>query len=506
MTASSTPDFDPFAACSQQSEIRLPLPLVESNVDYDRMKRLLEDMDQLLRSSGVEERFLMGMVAAEVENTGHHPSERHLARLQKSAKRTLRCNVARLLSEESFRTFSVHLADSHLLRAFCGYDGLTDQSPSKSTLQRMFEGTAESDIRALVEQLVVQSSRVDADGAPVLGTQEAVSLSAAFLDSTCIELDIHYPTDWVLLRDVTRSVIQVVDVIRSHGLFCRMTTPKDFITQMNALCMQMTAVSRRGGNKKRRKQTLRKMKKHVKTVCEHGQRHRARLERDWGSTDLSELQTRHIAGRLRHLLDLAPQVIKQAHERIIGERPVKNDEKLLSIYEPHASVYVRGKAGAECEFGLQCLIAESVDGLIMDWDVPGDTVVPDTKSLLPSIKRMIAAYGDGAIEGVVTDRGFTSRLNSKLLEDLGVEDYTLPRDPRELKTRMRDPHYAALHRRRAQTEARIGIFKNCFVRRTVPAKGLDNQRTHIAWAALAHNLWVIARLIDADRTEAEAAA
>ncbi len=409
MSTSATANFDLLVARSQQSEIRLPLPLVESNVDYERTKRLLEDMDELLRISGVEDMFIMGSVAAEVEKTGRQPSERRTARLQKFAKRTLRCNVARLLSEESFRTFSVHLADSHLLRSFCGYDGLADQSPSKSTLQRMFEGTAESEIRGLVEQVVLQSSQADDDGTPVLGTHEPLSLSAAFLDSTCIELDIHYPTDWVLLRDLTRSIIQGVNVIRGHGLFCRMATPKDFITQMNALCIQMTAASRRGGNRKKRKQTLRKMKKHVKTVCEHGQRHLARLERDRESTDLSERQAAHIADRLRHLLGLAPRAIKQAHERIIGERPVKNDEKLLSIYEPHASVYVRGKAGAECEFGLQCLLAESVDGLILDWDVPGDRVVPDTKSLLPSIERMKSAYGKGAIEGVITDRGFTSR-------------------------------------------------------------------------------------------------
>jgi hypothetical protein len=506
MTTSAASDFDPLLACSQQAVIRLPLPLVESNVDYERTKRLLADMDELLRISGVEERFIMGSVAAEAERVGRQLSERRTARVQEFARRTLRCNIARLLSEESFRSFSVHLADSHLLRAFCGYDGLADQSPSKSTLQRMFEGTAESEIRGLVEHVVLRSSQVDGDGTPVLATAEPMSLAAAFLDSTCIELDIHYPTDWVLLRDLTRSIIQAVDVIRSHGLFCRMATPKNFIAQMNALCIQMTAASRRGGSKKKRKQVLRKMKKHVKTVCEHGQRHLARLERDRQSTELSERQAAHIADRLRHLLDLAPRVIKQAHERIIGERPIKNDEKLLSIYEPHASVYVRGKAGAECEFGIQCLIAESVDGLIMDWDVPGDRVIPDTKSLIPSIERMNAAYGQGAVEGVITDRGFTSRLNSKLLEDLGVEDYTLPRDPRELKARMRSRAYADLHRRRAQTEARIGIFKNCFVRRTVPAKGLENQRTHIAWAALAHNLWLIARVIDADRTRGDAAA
>ena len=53
-----------------------------------------------------------------------------------------------------------------------------------------------------------------------------------------------------------------------------------------------------------------------------------------------------------------PAAIAQAHERIIGERVVPNDDKILSLYQPHAQVYVRGKAGADVEFGLQLLISE----------------------------------------------------------------------------------------------------------------------------------------------------
>ena len=45
--------------------------------------------------------------------------------------------------------------------------------------------------------------------------------------------------------------------------------------------------------------------------------------------------------------------MRQAHERIIGERQVDNEERILSVYEGHAEVCVREKAGAEVEFGSQ---------------------------------------------------------------------------------------------------------------------------------------------------------
>jgi hypothetical protein len=47
------------------------------------------------------------------------------------------------------------------------------------------------------------------------------------------------------------------------------------------------------------------------------------------------------------MLKQLPAAIEQAHERIIGERPVPNTKKILRVYEPD----VRGKASGEVEFG-----------------------------------------------------------------------------------------------------------------------------------------------------------
>ncbi len=102
-----------------------------------------------------------------------------------------------------------------------------------------------------------------------------------------------------------------------------------------------------------------------------------------------------------------PAAISQAHERIIGERVVPNDDKILSLYQSHAQVYVRGKAGADVEFGLQLLISESADGLIIDSHVV-DGIVNDSKLLMPAIERMRTTYGNGVAAVVVTDRGFAS--------------------------------------------------------------------------------------------------
>ena len=51
--------------------------------------------------------------------------------------------------------------------------------------------------------------------------------------------------------------------------------------------------------------------------------------------------------------------MRQAHERIIGERQVPNHEKILSLFELNLHTLNRGKAGAQVEFGNTLFILKA---------------------------------------------------------------------------------------------------------------------------------------------------
>jgi hypothetical protein len=107
--------------------------------------------------------------------------------------------------------------------------------------------------------------------------------------------------------------------------------------------------------------------------------------------------------------------------------------------------------------------------------------------------------------GISTDRGFASRANSRLLEEKGIFDATCPRDPAELTRRHReDELFTDCQRRRAQTEARVGILKNNFLSGQPRARGYERRAAAVDWAVLAHNLRVIARLPQAKALKAPA--
>ena len=282
-------------------------------------------------------------------------------------------------------------------------------------------------------------------------------------------------------------------LIRRHGLKSRMEEPAEFLKSMNRLSIEMTQSRRAKDAKRLRKKTLRKMKKLVKVITEHAQRHRDLLDREWERTDWTRKQAERVLRRINGVLELLPKAQKQAHERIIGERPVTNSEKLLSLYETEARVIVRGKAGAEVEFGNTLLLAEQENGLLVDWKFHRDSAPVDSKLLSPSIERISRLTGK-PVKVVTTDRGFDSADNTNLLNQKGIVNNICPKNPRQLVERMKDSQFAAAQKRRGSTEGRIGVFKNVFLGSPLRVKQAHRRELAITWRVLAHNLWVLARM------------
>ena len=320
-----------------------------------------------------------------------------------------------------------------------------------------------------------------------------MDLEEYFLDTTCLKANIHFPIDWVLLRDGVRTLMKATTLIRAQGLKGRMEAPEEFLRRINRLSIEMTQQRRQKESKKGRKRVLREMKKLVQTVRAHAQRHRELLDGNWEQTEWTRPQTEQVLGRIDRVLELLPRAQKQAHERIIGGRLVENKEKILSLYESDVHVVVRGKAGADVEFGNTVLIGENRQGLILDFQICKDQAPADSRLLTESLLRVWENLGRkvGAVAG---DRGFFSADNNELLNESETFNALCPRQPEQLKTRMKEEKFARMQRRRSQTEARIGILKQGFFGQPMRAKGFANRELALAWGVLTHNLWVLARM------------
>jgi hypothetical protein len=471
-------------------ELRPRLPTIVGNVDYLTLRQRLEQIDALLRQSGAEQDFVQRALARWRRGAQREPTAREQEKFQLRCRRALRCNLLRTLLEEDYRGFSCQLAGNPLYQWFCLVDALDlVQVPSKSELQRFAHWLPEEVMRAVNDRLL----KVAVDQPKKLQLTEALDLEAYFVDTTCLEANIHFPTDWVLLRDGVRTLMKATRLIRKAGLRGRMQPPEQFLRQMNRLSIAMTQQARRSGRKRGRKRVLRQMKKLTKVVRAHAQRHRDLLDKGWSQTELTRGQTEQILRRIDGVLELLPKAVKQAHERIIGARPVANADKILSLYDTDVRVIVRGKANAEVEFGNTVLLGENRQGLILDYAFFREVAPADSQLLFDSLLRVYEATGRH-VGGVVADRGFATAENSRTLKEGGTFDGLCPRQPARLRRRMRGQKFARLQRRRAQTEGRIGILKHGFLAPAMQAKGAERRELAVAWGVLTHNLWMLARL------------
>lgn len=484
------------------------LPTIVGNVDYQILRAQLLRIHQILISSGIEAEFMRRGLEARLGEVcpRYRQSAKYQAILQEHSARALRCNLARVLLGDDFRSFSTRLADSPLLQRFVGIARMDRvRVPSKSTLERYEKWLPEGQVREVVEKLLVMAVEKPANGQDhPLDLAEPVDMGVYFLDMSCVKANIHWPTDWVLLRDGVHTLMAAVELIRKQGLRHRMEEPKAFQAQINRLCIEMGQGRRREGHVKQQKRVLRAMKRLVKIVRGHARRHRELLEAEWNRTEWTRAETEQVLGRMDNVLAQLPAAVKQAHERIIGQRPVKNADKILSLYDPDVHVIVRGKAGAEVEFGNTLVLGEADDGLIVDWQLIREQAQADCHQVGPSLARMQAVFGD-RIKAIVTDRGCDSEDNRKSLEFVEVANGMCPRDPKKLKARMEDPVFAAWQRRRAQTEARIAIFKREFLGKPLRSKGFAHRELMVTWAVFIHNLWMLARRPRASVALAQAA-
>ena len=471
-------------------ELRPRLPTIVGNVDYLTLRERLEQIDALLRQSGVERDFVQRALADWRRAAKGEPTAREQEKFQQRSRRALRCTALRTLLQEDYRGFSCQLAGNPLYQWFCLVDALDQvRVPSKSELQRFAHWLEAEPMRQVINGLLKGA----VDQPRKLGLKEALDLEEYFLDSTCLKANIHFPTDWVLLRDGVRTLMKATLLIRQAGLRGRMQAPEQFLRQMNRLSIAMSQQARRAGRKKGRKRVLRQMKKLVRVVREHARRHRDLLDQQWEQTEWTRAQAQQILRRIDGVLELLPRAQKQAHERIIGARPVANADKILSLYEPEVRVIVRGKAGAEVEFGNTVLLGENRQGVILDYAFFRESAPADSQLLFGSLLRVWKATGQH-VGAAVTDRGFASADNSRTLKEGGTFDGLCPRRPAELSRRMKGQKFARLQRRRGQTEGRIGILKNGFLGRPMRAKGSEHREVALAWGVLTHNLWMLAKM------------
>ena len=479
-----------------QPDLRPELPLVDGPKEYREQRALFEHLDEVLSRSGLEQEFTsLSLAHREIDLKTCSPAQRES--LSRNCVLALRSNVARMITGMSHRDFCARVADSSLLQWFLQIGQVDGVSAfAKSSSDRFAHLIDAQSLQSINQKLVQLLQSEPANGE--LGLDARIDFEQVYMDSTCLKANTHHPVDWILLRDATRTLMKAIERIRKQGLRHRMPKgPLSFLSEMNTLCMAMTAKNRTSEGKKHRKAVFRQMKTLLGRVEKHARRHLNLLKERGQETGLGEGVIRSVIEQIENILGQVPAIIKQAHERIIGGRKVANKDKILSLYDNDIQVIKRGKAGAEVEFGNNLWIGENGDGFIVDYALEKEKT-SDSKQVEASVTRMVDEQSL-PVTSVWGDRGLHSAANEEFLESKGIYSGLCPRDVKVLSERLdAEPELRTGLKRRAGTEARISIVVRDFMGTPARAKGFEHREMMVGWAVLSHNLWKLARLKQAE--------
>src|SRR4030095_6566866 len=136
-------------------ELRPRLPTIVGNVDYRTLRLRLEQIDALLRQSGVERTFVERSLERWSHGGPREASAFQPTRHQHRSRRALRCNLLRTLLQEDYRGFSCQLAGNPLYQWFCRIDAMDQvRVPSKSELQRYAHWLPAPEMRLILDGLL----------------------------------------------------------------------------------------------------------------------------------------------------------------------------------------------------------------------------------------------------------------------------------------------------------------------------------------------------------------
>lgn len=312
-------------------------------------------------------------------------------------------------------------------------------------------------------------------------------------DGTVVESNIRPPSDGRLLSDSVRVLARTV----ARGQTILKTIGKRVLDEVEDFTQAAKGLSRKIG------ETLRSKKKEAREAGR--QQYKKLMEMtektiDWAVQTQKQLQkqsersAKRLVKTLNHFIPLARQVIQQTTRRILKGEQVSAKEKIVSIFEEHTDIIVRGKEAKAVEYGHKIWLNEVEGGLVSHYRIL-DGNPSEEKQWKPSLKAHIKTFQHPPLQASA-DRGLFSDPNEKLAHDLGVRHVVVPKRGYRSKARLKHEHKAWFVKGRhwhAGVEGRISVLKRAHGLGRCRNHGESGFQTWVGWGVIAGNLAVLGR-------------
>jgi IS5 family transposase len=392
----------------------------------------------------------------------------------------LRMLVVKRLYGYSYEETERHVSDSLRMRQFCRV--YLNAVPDDTTLIRWsnliqpktLEKFNERITQMAIERKVTRGRKMRTDG-------------------TVVESNVRPPSDGRLLSDCVRVLARTV--ARAQKIL--KTVGKKVLDEVEDFTQTAKGLSRKIG------ETLRSKKKEAQAAGR--QQYEKLIEMteqtiDWAVQTQKQLQkqsqdsAKRLDETINHFIPLAQQVIQQATRRVLKGEQVPAKEKIVSIFEAHTDIIVRGKEAKPVEYGHKIWLNEVEGGIVSHYRIL-DGNPSEEKQWKPSLKAHIKTFQRPPVQASA-DRGLSSDPNEKLAHDLCVRYVVIPKRGYRSKARVKHEHKAWFVKGRhwhAGVEGRISVLKRAHGLGRCLSHGETGFQCWIGWGVIAGNLAVLGR-------------
>ena len=398
--------------------------------------------------------------------------ERKSGREGLSAERIVRLGILRKRGGYTYRELSDVTKDSLSVRRFL------DLRPGECISCSAIHGN----LKAVHERTWEQLNTCLIEYAKVQGYEDGKSVRG---DTTTVETNIHYPTDASLLNDcvrvLARTMAQAQEIVG---------TVVKFVDHRRRAKAKVYLIHNTRKEERRHAQYLELIRVTRKTVA-HASQVLVAIARCSGADMNEALRLEGCAAALRTYIPRAKKVIDQAYRRVVKHEAVPSAEKIVSIFEEHTDIIVKGFR--DVVFGHKVSITTGVSCLILsiktlEGNPKDSTLVPE---VLANHKQ---AFGT-APKRAAFDGCFASTANRDLLKQEGVEELTFCKNlnmpPESLCSSKRI--HKLLRRFRAGIEGSISFLKRIFSFDRVMDRTEKTFHAALKLGAAACNLTILAR-------------
>ncbi|HYN45159.1 MAG TPA: ISNCY family transposase [Allosphingosinicella sp.] len=409
-------------------------------------------------------RPLVSLVAADLRRDGVKQTGRHGL----PAEAVLRSGLLKQYRQLSYEELAFHLQDSASFRAFARLP--VGWCPKKSVLHKT--------ISAVRAETWEQINRV------LLASAKAAKIESGAvirLDSTTSAALLHEPSDSSLLWDAVRVMARL---LRRAAELCAGAAPawRDHrrLAKKRALAIKYSRSS------VERVKLYRELIAVTRTTLGYVQAAAAQMP------TRGTLAAEAWQAQLRHYQPLIERIIAQSERRVLRGEAVPAQEKLVSLFETHADIILKGSR-APC-YGHKLNLTSGRSGLILDLVI--ETGNPaDSERFLPMLDRHIALYG-GAPRQAAADGAYATRDNLAQAKARGVADVAFHKKrgltiEDMVKSRW---VYRRLRNFRAGIEAGISCLKRAYGLARSTWRGLEHFKAYVWSSVVAYNLALLARL------------